>query len=114
MSETPGLLPVIDSCEGCGACCQVVTHPPFYRVFEDEGEDAWERLRRDRPDILAEFLADFRARRAAGKPDFGTPCTWLDPVTRRCRNYEFRPLACREFEIGEFDCRDARRREGID
>ena len=36
-----------------------------------------------------------------------------DPVTRRCRHYEFRPLACMEFEIGEFDCLDARRREGI-
>ena len=59
---------MIDSCDDCGACCQVVSRPPFYRVFDENGEDAWERLKADRPEILAEFLADYRARRAAGGP----------------------------------------------
>jgi Fe-S-cluster containining protein len=113
MSGTPGRLPVIESCEGCGACCHVVTRPPFYRVFDTHGEDAWERLKADRPDILAEFLADYQSRRAAGGPHFGTPCIWLDAVTQRCRHYEYRPRACREFEVGATDCRDVRRRAGI-
>ena len=82
MSGTPRQLPVIDSCDACGACCQVVTCPPFYRVFDTFGEDAWERLKADRPDILAEFLVDYRARRAAGGPYFGTPCIWLDAGDR--------------------------------
>jgi Fe-S-cluster containining protein len=112
MSEVPGRLPVIESCDGCGACCQVVTCPPFYRVFDERGEDAWERLKADLPDVLAEVLADYQARRAAGGPFFGTPCLWFDATSGRCRHYEYRPRACREFERGGGDCRDARRRAG--
>src|SRR4051812_12499907 len=93
-------LPVIESCEGCGACCQVVTSPPFYHVFREIGEDAWERLRRDRPDLLAELQADEQSRRANGGPSSGTPCLWYDPETARCRHYQYRPLACCEFEVG--------------
>jgi Fe-S-cluster containining protein len=113
LNDQRGRLPVIDSCDDCGACCQVVTSPPFQRVFDQSGEDSWERLKADRPDLLAELLADYQARRASGGPYFGTPCTWLDPDTRRCRHYEYRPIACRQFEVGGTDCRDARRRAGI-
>jgi uncharacterized protein len=113
MNITPHHLPIIDSCEGCGACCLVVTSPPYYHVFEDFGEEAWDRLRRERPDLLAELEADERARRASGGPFYDTPCFWYDPETRRCRHYDYRPLACREFVIGEDDCLDARRRAGI-
>jgi len=113
MSVIPSSLAVIESCDGCGACCQVVTRPPFYSVFNESGEDAWERLKADRPDILAALLAGDRARRASGGPFFGTPCTWLEAATGRCRHYEYRPRACREFEVGGRDCRDARRRAGI-
>ena len=109
MSVIPISLAVIESCDDCGACCQVVTEPPFYRVFDDIGEDAWERLKADRPEIMAALLADQRARRAAGGPDFGTPCLWFEAATGRCRHYEYRPLACREFEVGGLDCHDARR-----
>ena len=112
MNECRGVLPVIESCDGCGACCQVVTVPPFYRVFDESGEDAWERLKADRPDVLAAFLADYQARRAAGGPYFGTPCIWFDATSSRCRHYQYRPRACREFEVGGDDCRDARRRQG--
>ncbi len=113
MSVIPTSLDVIESCDGCGACCEVVTQPPFYSVFHDTGEDAWERLKADRPDLVAALVADDRARRASGGPFFGTPCIWFDAATRRCRHYEYRPLACREFEVGEQDCRDARRRAGV-
>jgi Fe-S-cluster containining protein len=114
MDTPPGLLPVIASCEGCGACCHVVTAPPFRRVFGAEGEDTWERLRWERPDLAAALVADDRARRADGHPGYGTPCTWFDAGSGRCRHYEFRPRACREFALGGVDCRDARRRAGID
>lgn len=114
MSEAATRLPVIESCEGCGACCRVVTSPPFRRVFDGEGEDAWERLRWDRPDLMAEILADDRARRKQGLPSFGTPCLWLDTEGLRCRNYDHRPRACRDFELGGDDCRDARRRAGVE
>jgi Fe-S-cluster containining protein len=113
MNASSNSLPVIESCDGCGACCQVVTSPPFYRVFDECGEDAWERLRRERPDLLAALLADSKARRASGGPSFGTPCLWFDVATGRCRHYELRPQACRAFEMGGVDCRDARRRAGV-
>jgi Fe-S-cluster containining protein len=113
MNDPPRGLPVIDSCEGCGACCRVVTRPPFRRVFGEPGEDTWERLRWERPDLLAELLADERAARARGGPSFGTPCLWYDAETARCRHYEHRPRACRAFEMGGVDCGDARRRAGI-
>jgi uncharacterized protein len=106
-------LPVIESCDGCGVCCLVVTRPPFYHVFEDMGEEAWDRLERQRPDLVAELHADYKARQAAGGPFYGTPCVWFDAETRKCRHYEYRPLACQMFEVGDEDCRDARRRAGI-
>jgi Fe-S-cluster containining protein len=113
MSNASSSLPIIESCDGCGACCQVVTAPPFYHVFEKEGEEAWERLKWERPDLLAEVIADSQIRRANGGPFYGTPCLWYDVRTRRCRHYKYRPHACREFEVGGEDCRDARRRAGI-
>jgi Fe-S-cluster containining protein len=110
----PNALPVIESCDGCGACCRVVTLPPFRRDFDEGGEDAWERLRWERADLLAELLDADRARRTAGSPSYGTPCLWFDAETGRCRHYEYRPHACRAFTLGGRDCRDARRRAGID
>ena len=106
-------LPVVSTCEGCGACCRVVTSPPFRRDFSAAGEEAWERLKWDRPGLLAEILADERARRANGGPSYGTPCLWFDAGTGRCRHYDDRPRACRVFEVGGADCRDSRRRAGV-
>ena len=54
------------------------------------------------------------ARRARGAPDYGSPCLWFDAGSGRCRHYEYRPRACDEFELGGRDCRDARRRAGVD
>jgi Fe-S-cluster containining protein len=113
MNQPRGKLPVIASCEGCGACCLVVSRPPFRRVFDGEGEEVWERLKWERPDLRAEVLADDRARAAAGGPFYGTPCLWYDPKTARCRHYDWRPRACREFAVGGVDCIDARRRAGF-
>ena len=78
MGSTSERLPVIDSCDGCGACCQVVSRPPFYRVFDENGEDAWERLKADRPEVLAEFLADYQARRARAVRFSARRVIWLD------------------------------------
>jgi Fe-S-cluster containining protein len=114
MDTSSPLLPVITSCTGCGACCQVVTAPPFYRDLDGRGEDTWERLRWERPDLLAELRDAERARRARGGSDYGTPCIWYDPATAHCRHYDYRPRLCREFAVGGVDCRDARRRAGVD
>ena len=106
-------LPIVDSCDGCGACCRVVTLPPFRRVFDGEGEEAWERLRWDRPDLLAAILAEERTRKATGLASFGSPCLWLDDNRLRCLHHDLRPKACREFDVGGIDCLGARRRAEI-
>jgi Fe-S-cluster containining protein len=92
----------------------VVTLPPFVRVFDRGGEDGWERLRWERPELAAAIVASERALRSGGRPTYGTPCLWYDPETAGCRHYEYRPRACRAFAVGSPDCRDARRRAGID
>ena len=108
----PNALPVIESCNGCGACCLVATSPPFRRMFDEDTEE-WGRLRWERPDLAGGILAADRARRASGDPSYGTPCLWFDAETRRCRHYDQRPGACRVFEVGGEDCRDMRRRAGF-
>jgi Fe-S-cluster containining protein len=113
MRDASATLPVIESCAGCGACCQVVTSPPFRRVFDAEGEEAWERLRRERPDLVRQITGEAAERRLAGGLSYGSPCLWYDPEARACRHYELRPRACREFAVGGADCRDARRRAGV-
>ena len=107
------MLPLIESCDGCGACCRVVPLPPFRRSLDEAGEEAWQRLGWDRPDLRADFLTEERRRRADGEPSFGTPCLWFDAESARCRHHDHRPRACREFEVGGVDCRDTRRRAGI-
>ena len=113
MTDLSDGLPIVESCDGCGACCLVVTHPPFYSVFEEEGEEAWERLKRERRDLVLQIAGDHKRRRVGGEPLVGTPCLWYNPETRQCKHYDYRPLACREFDVGSEDCVDARRRAGI-
>jgi Fe-S-cluster containining protein len=113
MGATPCHLPVIESCDGCGACCLVVTSPPFRRTLDGGGEEAWVRLRWEHPALVAELEEAQVTRKAAGEPSYGTPCLWFDPASGRCRNYELRPRACRDFAVGSQDCHDARRRAGV-
>lgn len=107
-------LRTLTSCEACGACCRVVTRPPFLRRTDGTGEEAWETLRRDHPERLADLNAADAARRASGLPDYGTPCLWYDPVEARCLYYDLRPNACRAFALNSTDCHDARRRAGVE
>src|SRR4051794_31601042 len=102
-------LEVIESCDGCGDCCRVVVSPPFVRQLDGGGEEAWLRLRWDAPELQADWIAQEKRRRELGHPSTGSPCHWFDEQTRRCTHHEFRPQACRVFEIGGLDCRDARR-----
>ncbi|MEY2725765.1 MAG: hypothetical protein RLZZ458_1632 [Planctomycetota bacterium] len=40
------------------------------------------------------------------------PCVWLNLATLRCQHYDYRPQACRDFEIGSVLCRLSRDDEG--
>jgi uncharacterized protein len=106
-------LPLIESCDDCGACCRVVTLPPFVRHLDGTGEDGWERLRWDRPDLVAALRETIVSLKSTGGASFGTPCSWYDLDSDRCRHYDYRPAACRAFAVGGVDCHDARRRAGM-
>ncbi len=95
-------LPVIESCDGCGACCEFTPVPPF-----QPGEEA----AKDVPD---ELLHSVRQRIAADKHFDPLPCVWYDTATRQCRHYDLRPDACRTFEIGGDLCRLSRFDAGIE
>jgi Fe-S-cluster containining protein len=115
-------LPVIsaEECRGCGACCRDVGRPPVY--------DSLVRLEHEAPELLQARLrgsgveADWRRLRSAppearqlivdslATGDLGPrgPCCWLDPKTRTCRFYEWRPDICRnDVKAGGPSCRRA-------
>ena len=95
------LIPLIESCNNCAACCRRTPIPPF-----QPGEEA----RWNVPDWMLESVHD-RIRRDEQFELLA--CVWLDPQTLRCRHYEFRPQACRDFEIGSLLCRLSRDDEGV-
>lgn len=87
MGNSMQTLPVIESCDGCGACCMQQGHPPY---TDDERQFVPYELLAPVDEYLSSLEED----------DFGQPCIWLDPDTKQCRNYEHRPQVCRDFERG--------------
>jgi Fe-S-cluster containining protein len=100
-------LPVVESCEGCGACCQSLPAPPYKVIVTADGRmepsprgvaaDV-ERLRAAPPEAL-----EIRRLRLESGRNYG-PCCWFDQSSRQCGWYEYRPEVCRVFERGSEDC----------
>jgi uncharacterized protein len=90
-------LPIIETCDGCGACCLEQGHPPFTN-------DERDRVPYELLAPIDEYLASLES------DDFGQPCIWLDPDTKRCGHYEHRPQVCRDFERGSELCMHVRLR----
>ncbi len=84
-------LPVIETCDGCGACCMQQGHPPFTN---------------DERDLLADDLLGpiDEHLKALVEDDFGQPCMWFDLESKQCGHYEDRPQVCRDFERGSAMC----------
>ncbi|MEQ9406477.1 MAG: YkgJ family cysteine cluster protein [Fuerstiella sp.] len=95
-------LPIIESCDDCGACCLCTPVPPF-----EPGEEVAR-------DVPAELLQPIHDRIAADEHFQLLCCVWFDTASRRCRHYELRPEACRRFEINSDLCRLSRWDAGID
>lgn len=93
-------LPIVESCDHCGACCMQAGHPPY---IDDERQ--W--LDFELLALLNAYLATLE------DDDIGRPCIWLDLETRRCRHYEHRPQVCRDFQRGSDACRLVRWRYRI-
>ncbi|MDA1229918.1 MAG: YkgJ family cysteine cluster protein [Planctomycetota bacterium] len=103
-------LPVIQSCDGCGACCREQESPPMYLlilsgVFDDDDFRDDTIRARALPDNLKQELLAYGAHIRAGKPHpRDGVCLWFDESTRGCRHYEHRPSICRKFEMGSEAC----------
>ena len=114
-------LPIIESCENCGACCFEQQSPPGFAMLLSqphlaEGDspfaEDFERLQALPETAMAElrtYLADL----LDGKEPADGVCIWLDRERNRCRYHEQRPSTCRDFEIDSPECHEWRRQYGI-
>ncbi len=95
------LLPVIESCDNCGACCMATPVPPF-----EPGEEIAKR-------VPPELLNRVHERIERGQQFDRLPCVWFDSTSKRCQHYDLRPDACRDFEINGQLCRISRADIGL-
>jgi Fe-S-cluster containining protein len=112
-------LPIVDSCEGCGACCLAQSTPPGYVAYLtgisslDDGSDDAARVKALPADLRAELDSYIdRAARSGGHAEI-EQCLWLDRSTRQCKYYNLRPQICRDFEADSDFCHSWRRQFGI-
>jgi uncharacterized protein len=119
MEESTPLL--IANCDGCGACCSNMSAPQYgwYFAVPPDQIPRWRQETADfkyiqgMPDEVRKKLAEFYA----GDPKkdmLATPCLWLDPDTKCCGHYEWRPTICRRFQMGSVSCHGHRERAIIE
>lgn len=116
------MLPVIQSCDGCGACCLEQESPPGYlgmafngldAAYDDEDRDRYENMPADARKKIEDYAA-FMESNGWEHPN-NSICIWFDEETRKCSHYEWRPSICRdELEINDEGCRTWRQHYGID
>lgn len=109
--HSTGPLSVIEpeSCDDCGLCCEGIGSPVLlYVTRDDESENHPFRP----PDLPAELQREideaFAGLHRGEEPQ--ERCLWFDPVTRRCRHYDWRPRFCVEYELGGRECLARRRK----
>ena len=113
-------LPLLDSCENCGACCSLQGAPPDYVALRlnphfandpsfAEDADRLAQLSGEAEELLDRYL---RQSAAAEIPTDG-PCVWLGPASLQCRFYEWRPSTCRVFELNSPGCHIYRKLCGV-
>ena len=56
------------------------------------------------PTEAIEQLRSYLQRLLNGEELQDPACIWLNRETNRCRYHEYRPLICRDFEIGSEEC----------
>lgn len=100
---SPGMnaqLPILESCEGCGACCRTISAPPF-RIDHLRNEPQERGVPQH---LIDEFLPAWQIRFQVSD----VACMWFDETTLQCRHYEIRPTACRDFELNSPYCHAVR------
>jgi len=69
---------------------------------EEFAEDA-RRLKQLPEDTLNELRLYLEQVLEGNEPE-DQACLWLDRQTMKCRHHEYRPVACRDFDIGSDEC----------
>jgi len=114
-------LPVVTSCEGCGACCREQGAPPDYvalRLHPEFAADASFHEDSARLAMLSDeagrLLEEYLRESAAGLRPTNGVCCWFEESTQGCRFYDERPSTCRVFEINSPGCHFYRRRHSLE
>ena len=108
-------LPIVQSCDGCGACCFEQQSPPGYVMLlnsdeamaSDECKEDAGRVRNLPAEAIRE-LRDYIKKVLSGEEAPDSVCLWLDRQSLLCRYHHLRPSICREFEVGSDECLDWR------
>jgi Fe-S-cluster containining protein len=113
VKQTP--LPVINSCDNCGACCTGQAALPIHLVSKNK-DTRLDPVSPLPPELASELQAIIDGYMANNSwPDDGSPCIWYDADTRRCKHYTHRPILCRDaVKVGDESCRRWRRSTGVD
>lgn len=101
-------LPIID-CNNCGLCCTGVMSPPGFQLCfngwpKDFAVDDQAIVATMPPELRDELISHYQKVVSIVGYRKGEPCIWYDPASKKCRNYEYRPTICREFEVGGEGC----------
>ena len=94
------VLPVLDSCDDCGACCRNFVGTPF------EKSDI-ERLPEELKDGVRQEIS------RSVNNDEPRDCIWFNTTTKKCNHHEHRPRVCRDFKVGDAPCINARTLFGV-
>tara|TARA_B110000495_G_C22873540_1_gene509419 strand:- start:157 stop:660 length:504 start_codon:yes stop_codon:yes gene_type:complete len=69
------------------------------------GESYWHALPEALRQQWFDYINDYQLPEYGDDPStFDGPCVWYNPATRQCKNHEYRPRVCREFETGSKQC----------
>lgn len=101
----------VRNCGGCGACCSTCGHPPF------SNEEIYHNESRADPTMPLSIWKPVWAEVNAITSDKGLsrcaarlPCAQWSAKTRRCAIHQYRPAACREYQIRCSDCLASRKK----
>lgn len=98
-------LPLLSSCDGCGACCRHMIAPPF--LMSGGRNEAREK------GVPQSLIDQFWPRWTLRLQLPESACVWYDEAAAQCRHYELRPDACRAFDINSGPCQESRRKWGV-
>jgi Fe-S-cluster containining protein len=90
-------------CNNCGMCCMHVNIPPFYGPGDPTYKSCPPKLLKEIEDYL----------NSPRYIDAEHPCLWLNRSTGECKNYQYRPEICRDYQVGEISCRLLRTQVGL-